>query len=258
MKRLFTINEIKEHIKQFGFTDEIVATLKSDSRKGAETLLNRYQKQVIEKEKQKQSYLDKQQYERQLYRQNCFLIAGIDEAGRGPLAGPVIAAAVILPHDFYLPGLDDSKQLAFDKRDAYFDVITQHAVHYGIGIVHNEVIDQINIFQATKQAMYQAIASMKAKIDHILIDAVELENLPCPSTSIIKGDQKSVSIAAASIVAKVTRDRWMKEISKKYPQYEFDKNMGYGTKKHLDALVKHGPSPCHRYSFAPVRANINK
>lgn len=258
MKTSFTINEMKKYIKQFGYTNEILAALESDSRKGAEVLLNRYQKQVIEEEKQKQSYINKQQYERKLYQENCSMIAGIDEAGRGPLAGPVIAAAVILPHDFYLSGLDDSKQLPPDKRDAYFDVIKQHAVRYGIGIVHSEVIDRINIFQATKQAMYQAITSMEAKIDHILIDAVELENLPCPSTSIIKGDQKSVTIAAASILAKVTRDRWMKELSRKYPQYEFDKNMGYGTKKHIDALEKYGPSPCHRYSFAPVRANIIK
>lgn len=179
------------------------------------------------------------------------IIAGIDEVGRGPLAGPVVAAAVILSEDFYLPGLNDSKKLSKAKRESYYTYIKQHA-DIGIGIVDHKEIDQLNIYQATKKAMQMAVQSLTRTPDYLLIDAMTLP-LSVPQESIIKGDTKSASIAAASIVAKVVRDRMMEQFAKKYPYYGFDQNMGYGTKEHLDGLKIYGPSDIHRLSFSPVK-----
>ena len=180
--------------------------------------------------------------------QGFSLIAGIDEVGRGPLAGPVVASAVILPETFYLPGLNDSKKISEAKRELFYETIMEEAIAVGTGIVHNEEIDEINIYEATKKAMITAVAQLSQQPDHLLIDAMKLD-LPIPQLSIIKGDAKSVSIAAASIVAKVTRDRMMKEYAKEYPHYGFDKNMGYGTSAHLDALHAYGLTPWHRKKF---------
>lgn len=253
MKKIHTIKEIKKHIHEKGYTSEIVKVIRADSRKGVQSLLAGYDKFLLKQKNAEAIYESKKRYENHFYRTGQYLIAGIDEAGRGPLAGPVVAGAVILPHDFYLPGLDDSKQLSTNKREEYYEIIRKEAVSYGIGVIHNEEIDRINIYQATKKAMYSAISKLDSQIDHILIDAVELEELSYPSTSIIKGDQQSVSIAAASILAKVWRDRWMIEIGHRFPVYGFEKNMGYGTKIHIEALQKYGPSEYHRHSFAPVR-----
>lgn len=176
-------------------------------------------------------------------------IAGIDEVGRGPLAGPVLAACVILPKDLYLEGVNDSKKLSPKKRDALFDIITEYAIAIGIGRVSPNRIDEVNILNATHEAMKYALLNCSVKPEHVLIDAITLNNIPVPQTAIIKGDAKSQSIAAASIVAKVTRDREMVKWNKIYPEYGFDRHKGYGTAFHIQAIREHGLCPIHRTTF---------
>ena len=197
------------------------------------------------------------EFETELYNNGINFIAGIDEVGRGPLVGPVVTAAVILPKDFYDERINDSKKLTEKKRELLYDVIMGNALSVGIGMSSPEVIDEINILNATKKAMIEAINNLSVKPQHLLIDAVKLD-IDIPQTSIIKGDAKSESIAAASIIAKVTRDRMMVELDKKYPMYDFKHNKGYGTKKHIEALYQYGPIEEHRKSFAPVSELTNK
>lgn len=196
------------------------------------------------------------QYEDTLWNEGKEYVAGVDEVGRGPLVGPVVTACVILPKDFSCPGLTDSKKLSEKKRDEFYDYIMEHAFSVSIGMKSEKVIDEVNIYEATKLAMYEAIENSKIKPDHVLIDAMKLENLTIPSTSIIKGDAKSITIAAASVIAKVTRDRMMYELDKEHPEYDFRHNKGYPTKKHLEAIEKYGVLPCHRRSFGPVAAYL--
>lgn len=185
------------------------------------------------------------------------IAAGIDEAGRGPLAGPVVAACAVLPRDFDILGIDDSKKLSEKKREELYGLITEKALAWGVGIADNIVIDNINILSATKKAMKEAAEQaedmlckkLSKKIDLLLIDAVHLEEVETKQESIIKGDAKSLSIAAASIIAKVTRDRLMAEYHEKYPHYGFDSNKGYGTKAHYEGIYKYGITPIHRKSF---------
>lgn len=176
-------------------------------------------------------------------------VAGIDEAGRGPLAGPVVAAAVILPKDIFLPFLNDSKKVTEKRRDVLFDQIKQEAIAYGIGIASNALIDDINILQATYEAMREAISKLNKTPDILLVDAVHIPNISLKQVGIVKGDAKSVNIAAASILAKVTRDRLMLEYDKIYPEYGFASNKGYGTAKHIEALKAYGACDIHRRSF---------
>ena len=176
-------------------------------------------------------------------------VAGIDEAGRGPLAGPVVAAAVILPKDIFLPFLNDSKKVTEKRRDVLFDEIKQNAIAYGIGIASNTLIDEINILQATYEAMREAINSLEKTPDVLLVDAVHIPDINIKQVGIVKGDSKSVNIAAASILAKVTRDRIMVEYDKIYPEYGFASNKGYGTATHIAALKEVGPCAIHRKSF---------
>ncbi len=190
-----------------------------------------------------------QTFEKRLREAGKKYIAGVDEVGRGPLAGPVVTAAVILPEDFDVLGVDDSKKLSPKKREELYDLIMEKAVAVSIGRREPEDIDRINILEATKEAMTDAIKGLKVKPDHVLIDAVTLRNLGLPQTAIIKGDAKSVSIAAASIIAKVTRDREMVEMDSVYPGYGFASNKGYGTKAHYDGLREQGPCPIHRKTF---------
>lgn len=190
------------------------------------------------------------EFETELYESGINYIAGIDEVGRGPLVGPVVTAAVILPKDFYDERINDSKKLTEKKRELLYDVIMENAVSVGIGISSEDVIDKINILEATKKAMIEAVNNLSVKPEHLLIDAVKL-NIDIPQTSIIKGDAKSESIAAASIVAKVTRDRMMIELDKIHPEYDFKHNKGYGTKKHIEAIEKYGIIKEHRKTFAP-------
>ena len=176
-------------------------------------------------------------------------VCGVDEAGRGPLVGPVAAACVILKNDFYIPGLDDSKKIPESYREELFDIIIDQAAAYGIAMADNAVIDEINILNATKKAMTEAINCITPAPDYLLTDFVELKDLKIPQLPLVKGDSKSASIAAASVLAKVTRDRYMREVDREYPQYGFLKNKGYGTKGHIDALFEFGPCPLHRKSF---------
>ena len=197
------------------------------------------------------------EYENELYKQGIEYIAGIDEVGRGPLVGPVVTAAVILPKDYYDERINDSKKITEKKRELLYSVIMENAISVGIGISSEKVIDEINILEATKKAMKEAINNLSVKPEHLLIDAVKLDT-SIPSTSIIKGDAKSQSIAAASIIAKVTRDRMMIELDKIHPEYDFKHNKGYGTKKHIEALYKYGPLEEHRKTFEPVTSIIKK
>ena len=195
--------------------------------------------------------IDNYKYERDLNLKGIKLIAGVDEVGRGPLIGPVVAAAVILPKDYKLDGLTDSKKLSEKKREYFYEVIKKDALSIGIGIIDEKRIDEINIYEATKEAMYMAINNLNIKPEHILIDAMKL-NLDIDTTSIIKGDLLSISISAASVIAKVTRDHMLYEIDKEYPMYDLKNNKGYGTKKHIEAIKKYGITKYHRLSYKPV------
>lgn len=196
-------------------------------------------------------------FERELYDKGINYIAGVDEVGRGPLFGPVVAAAVILKKDYNLKGLTDSKKLTEKKRNEFYEIIKKDAVAIGIGIIDEKKIDEVNIYEATKLAMKEAINNLKVKPEHILIDAMPLE-LDIPTTSIIKGDSKSESIAAASVIAKVTRDSMMYEIDKKYPLYGFGSHKGYPTKKHIEALKEYGVIKGYRRTFTPVKDLIKE
>ena len=187
-------------------------------------------------------------FEREQLASGAKLIGGMDEAGRGPLAGPVVAAAVIMPLDCPIEGVDDSKQVSEKKRERLFDEIIEKAIAYKICLADEKVIDDINILNATKKAMTECVNGLSVKPDIVLVDAVKL-SLEVPTKAIIKGDALSYSIAAASILAKVYRDRLMREYDLLYPAYGFAKHKGYGTKDHIDALVKYGPCPIHRRSF---------
>ena len=198
-------------------------------------------------------------YEKELNKDNILLIAGVDEAGRGPLVGPVVSACVVLPKDYTLEGLNDSKKLTEKKRDELYEIIYKDALGIGIGIIDNDRIDEINILEATKESMILAINEClrKVSIEHVLIDAVKL-NIDIPTTSIIKGDSKSKSIAAASIIAKVTRDKIMYELDRLYPMYDYKNNKGYPTKKHLDSIKKYGIINEYRKSYEPIKIFLDK
>ncbi|MEK5443150.1 MULTISPECIES: ribonuclease HII [unclassified Fredinandcohnia] len=251
-----TIKDIENQLSMIhNEQDQFLKDCENDSRKGVQVLLQRWRKKKAEEKALEQQFKEMTQYEQGLYNMGYRFIAGVDEVGRGPLAGPVVAAAVILPQDAFLPGLNDSKKLSEQKREELFQQITECAISIGIGIIPAEVIDEVNIYQATKQAMKKALMALSEKPDHLLVDAMEIP-IAIPQTSIIKGDSKSVSIAASSIIAKVTRDRLMVRLGHEYPQYGFEKHMGYGTAYHLDALKKYGVTSEHRRSYAPIRQII--
>ena len=194
---------------------------------------------------------DNYYFERKLRGEGINFIAGVDEVGRGPLVGPVVAACVVLPENFNLDGLTDSKKLSEKKREYFYDEIMRQALGVGVGIISERKIDEVNIYEATKMAMKEAINNCSCKIEHVLIDAMKLD-IDIPSTSIIKGDLKSITISAASVIAKVTRDRMLDELDLKYPMYDFKNNKGYPTKKHLEAIKKYGIIDEHRRSYGPV------
>ena len=198
------------------------------------------------------------EYENELYDKGIKYIGGVDEVGRGPLIGPVVASCVVLPKNFILEGLTDSKKLSEKKRNIFYDYIINNCVAYGIGIVSPEEIDEINIYEASRKAMIIAINKVREQInlEHVLIDAMPI-NLDIPTTSIIKGDAKSISIAAASVVAKVTRDSMMYEFDKKYPMYGFASHKGYPTKKHIEAIHKYGLIDGYRKTYGPVKEVLN-
>ena len=198
-------------------------------------------------------------YEKELFKDGIEFIGGVDEVGRGPLIGNVVAACCVLPKDFYLEGLNDSKKLSEKKRDAYYDYIIENCIAYGIGKVSPEEIDKINIYEASRKAMMIAIEEVRKKINlqHVLVDAMPLPDLDIPHTPIIKGDAKSISIAAASVIAKVTRDRELYDLDEKYPMYGFKSHKGYPTKKHIEAINTYGLIDGYRKTYGPVEKIIN-
>ena len=202
------------------------------------------------KEKEEQRLLNLKEIDKEFFDMGMKYVCGIDEAGRGPLAGPVVVASVILPENSMIEGVNDSKKISESKREKLYDVILQEALSYGIGIIYQDEIDEINILQATKKGLHEAILKMEIKPNVVLVDALTgIDTLGIPYKSIIKGDAKSYSIAAASIIAKVTRDRIMREWDKVYPEYGFAGHKGYGTAKHIEAIKKYGLTPLHRKTF---------
>lgn len=230
-----------------GLLENLEQTYREDTRSGVQALIRRSEKQRETLEKETARIYQLQQYERDYEKEG--LICGIDEVGRGPLAGPVVAGAVILPKNCEILYLNDSKQLSAEKREQLYDVILEHAVAVGIGIVSPQRIDEINILQATYEAMRQAIEKLNPQPAVLLNDAVRIPQVAIQQVPIIKGDAKSVSIAAASIVAKVTRDRMMEQYEEVFPGYGFARNKGYGSKEHIEALQTMGPAAIHRRSF---------
>ncbi|MDU4779710.1 MAG: ribonuclease HII [Streptococcus parasanguinis] len=249
-----TIKEIKERLATIDDLDHpLFEELILDGRAGVQAAISK-RKRELQKQVDEDMRLEKMlAYEKELYAQGIDLIAGVDEVGRGPLAGPVVAAAVILPKACKIPGLNDSKKIPKSKHKEIYEAVLQNAIAIGIGIKDNQVIDQVNIYEATKLAMMEAIGQLEPQPQHLLIDAMKLD-LPIPQTSIIKGDANSLSIAAASIVAKVTRDQMMEEFDREYPGYDFAQNAGYGTAKHLAGLDQLGVTPIHRRSFEPIKS----
>ena len=252
-----TIKEIKELLATVKELDSpIFLELEKDTRSGV-------QKEISKRKKHIQVELDENlrlenmlTYEKDLYKQGLTLIAGVDEVGRGPLAGPVVAAAVILPQGCKIKGLNDSKKIPKKKHLEVFQAVQDQALSIGIGIIDNQVIDQVNIYEATKLAMKEAISQLSLQPQHLLIDAMKLD-LPISQTSIIKGDANSLSIAAASIIAKVTRDELMKDYDSQFPGYDFSANAGYGTAKHLEGIEKQGITAIHRLSFEPIKSLVS-
>ena len=249
-----TIKEVKERLAMIDELDHpLFEELILDGRAGVQAAISK-RKRELQKQVDEDLRLEKMlAYEKELYAQGIDLIAGVDEVGRGPLAGPVVAAVVILPKACKIPGLNDSKKIPKSKHKEIYEAVLQKAIAIGIGVKDNQVIDQVNIYEATKLAMMEAIGQLEPQPQHLLIDAMKLD-LPIPQTSIIKGDANSLSIAAASIVAKVTRDQMMEEFDREYPGYDFAQNAGYGTAKHLAGLDQLGVTPIHRRSFEPVKS----
>ena len=249
-----TIKEIKEQLASIQRLDDPLLTeLEQDSRSGVIQAIAKRKKEIQKRLDEDERLEGMLAYEKECYALGMELIAGVDEVGRGPLAGPVVAAAVILPKACKIPGLNDSKKIPKSKHKEIYEAVLQNAIAIGIGVKDNHVIDQVNIYEATKLAMMEAIGQLGPQPQHLLIDAMKLD-LPIPQTSIIKGDANSLSIAAASIVAKVTRDQMMEEFDREYPGYDFAQNAGYGTAKHLAGLDKLGVTPIHRHSFEPVKS----
>lgn len=232
--------------------EDFVAACEADARASVQRLAKRYRRAQAERARIDALYA----YEYAARDEGARYVAGVDEAGRGPLAGPVVVAAAILPFGLFLPGLNDSKKISPKKRELLYDEILAKAVAVRVAAIDAATIDRVNIYQATMNGMYEAILGLDPRPDKVLIDAVELAKLPMPSLSIIKGDAKSASIAAASIVAKVTRDRMMLQYDVEYPQYGFAQHKGYGTAQHIEALEAYGPCPIHRKSFEPVRSMV--
>ena len=249
-----TIKEIKEQLANIQRLDDpLLAELEQDSRSGVIQAIAKRKREIQKRIDEDERLEGMLAYEKECYARGMELIAGVDEVGRGPLAGPVVAAAVILPKACKIPGLNDSKKIPKYKHKEIYEAVLQNAIAIGIGIKDNHVIDQVNIYEATKLAMMEAIGRLDPQPQHLLIDAMKLD-LPISQTSIIKGDANSLSIAAASIVAKVTRDQMMEEFDRKYPGYDFAQNAGYGTAKHLAGLDQLGVTPIHRRSFEPVKS----
>ena len=249
-----TIKEIQQRLELVtDLADPFLAEAANDLRSGVQKAIEK-RKRAIQAELDEDLRLEQMlRYEKELYQAGYQTIAGIDEVGRGPLAGPVVAAAVILPPGCKINGLNDSKKIPKKKHQDIYQAVMDKALAVGIGLMNSEIIDQVNIYEATKLAMKEALSKLRLKSDYLLIDAMKLD-VDIPQESIIKGDANSLSIAAASLVAKVTRDKLMTDYDKEFPGYDFAQNAGYGTKSHLQGLERHGVTPIHRKTFEPVKS----
>ncbi|MCR8968834.1 ribonuclease HII [Facklamia sp. 7083-14-GEN3] len=250
-----TIKEIKEQLKNIqDLNDVYLIQLSEDSRKGVQDLLKRHKKMLTAYNERYHAYQERLAFDRQLLSANqSLLLAGTDEVGRGPIAGPVVAAAVILPQDTSnWVEVNDSKSLTHQKRSALAEMIKQQAQAYAITSISPQEIDRINIYEASRMAMKEAVLKLNKPVDFIVVDAMKLD-LPIQQKAVVKGDRRSLSIAAASIIAKVHRDQLMMNYAQSYPEYGFDQHMGYPTKKHLSALEKFGYTSIHRLSYGPVQ-----
>ena len=249
-----TIKEIQQRLELVtDLADPFLAEAANDLRSGVQKAIEK-RKRVIQAELDEDLRLEQMlRYEKELYQAGYQRIAGIDEVGRGPLAGPVVAAAVILPPGCKIKWLNDSKKIPKKKHQEIYQAVMDKALAVGIGLMDSEIIDQVNIYEATKLAMKEALSKLSLKPDYLLIDAMKLD-VEIPQESIIKGDANSLSIAAASIVAKVTRDKLMTDYDKEFPGYDFAQNAGYGTKSHLQGLERNGVTPIHRKTFEPVKS----
>jgi len=248
-----SVGEIRSLLTREGADKSLLSLLEEDPRVGVKALAKQVGRHLMKEQAEKKRLEGLLSFERRLWGEGRVHVAGVDEAGRGPLAGPVVSAAVILPQGLLLSGLDDSKKLTPQKREELFDLIYQGAVSVGIGMADEDEIDRAGILEATFKAMKKAIAALAVVPDHILVDGMEIPGENVLQTGIVKGDGRSLSIAAASVVAKVTRDRMMIEYDKLFPVYGFARHKGYGTREHIRALEKYGPCRIHRRSFRGVR-----
>ena len=249
----YTIKEIKKKCENQTVNDKMIEKLAADSRKGVKKIAKKYRKIKKEKLRLQEKWNKMNEIASNLRKDGYEIICGIDEAGRGPLAGPVVASAVLLDPFNKIIGLDDSKKLSESKREQLFKEIKEKAIAVGIGIVDNKIIDKINIQQASFKAMKKALNKLSFESDYLLVDGNQkIPNINIAQRAVIDGDEKVNSIAAASIIAKVTRDNIIKKYGEKYPEYGFENNKGYGTKEHIKALKTHGPTPIHRFSYSVV------
>lgn len=246
-----SLKQIKQYLSSIDLDKipEIIKTYENDDRIGVKNLLKQYQRKYIKYQNELQRIKSISKYEMEFYQKYKKYIAGIDEVGRGPLAGPVMTCAVILPKDCVILGINDSKKLSAKQRQNLCEQLKKVAIDISISLIEADEIDRINVLRATQKSMAQSINTLTINPDIILTDAIHIPNINIEQLSIIKGDNKSISIAAASIIAKVTRDKLMVEYSKKYPQYGFERNKGYGTKEHIQAIKKYGLCPIHRKTF---------
>lgn len=248
-----TIAEVKTQLQTINNSDDpFIKEIRNDRRKGVQSALKQWEQRSKRRQEAEKEFKERFKYENYFWKQGCHFIAGMDEVGRGPLAGPVVTCAVILKPTFDLIGVTDSKQLTRKEREKLYLQIVNEAVEVSIAVNNAQVIDQMNIYAATQDAMMTSINKLHHQPDHILVDAVPLPELPIEQTTLIKGDQKSISVAAASIVAKEYRDHLMHDYDRLYPGYDFAENMGYGTKAHLAGLKQLGATPIHRRTFNPV------
>ena len=248
-----TISEIRE-ILLGSPSEEFLAELELDSRVAVKKLLQAYHKRVEKAALERERFYKMLSYERNYYEEGAKLIAGVDEAGRGPLAGPLVIAAVIMPQEFFISGLNDSKQISASKRDKLYDEILQKALSVSVNIVSISNIDELNIYRATQQGMAEVLLHLDKQPDVALIDAMPVEAGEIKTVSLVHGDALSASIAAASIIAKVTRDRIMEKLDALYPAYKFANNKGYGSKDHMQAIDQDGVTEWHRRSYEPVKS----
>ena len=248
-----TISEIRE-ILLGSPSEEFLAELELDSRVAVKKLLQAYHKRVEKAALERERFHKMLSYERNYYEEGAKLIAGVDEAGRGPLAGPLVIAAVIMPQEFFISGLNDSKQISASKRDKLYDEILQKALSVSVNIVSISNIDELNIYRATQQGMAEVLLHLDKQPDVALIDAMPVEAGDIKIVSLVHGDALSASIAAASIIAKVTRDRIMEKLDALYPAYKFANNKGYGSKDHMQAIDQDGVTEWHRRSYEPVKS----